>query len=94
MSRPIAEKEQNEGRANIDVDNNDNPESAVLPVQNTPPVVSASRMKGRGGVQLQSLNQHQPPQRFQLRVKMQLLRQPLMKIILKPVSKLSRLPKL
>ncbi len=43
----IAEKEQNEGRANIDV-NNDNSGSEVVPVQNTPPVVPVSRLKGRG----------------------------------------------
>ena len=43
----IAEKAQNEGRANVDV-NNDNPGSEVIPVQNTPPVVPVSMLKGRG----------------------------------------------
>jgi len=43
----IAEKEQNSGRANIDVAN-DGDGAELVPVQNTPPVVPVSIMKGRG----------------------------------------------
>ncbi|HMO77861.1 MAG TPA: hypothetical protein PKA42_00945 [Candidatus Paceibacterota bacterium] len=42
----IAEKEQNTGRANIDV-SNENDGTDVVPVQNTPPVVPVSMLKGR-----------------------------------------------
>jgi len=43
----IAEKEQNEGRANIDV-NNETSGSEVVPVQNTPPVLPVSSLRGSG----------------------------------------------